>query len=74
MIQDCTEAERKSLEFQVCPDCQTYKEFRAGPRGGLAQNIKCGYCGSEFNVGPRMGGRLFFAQRISERSPKLAVG
>ena len=74
MIRDCTETERKSLEVHVCPDCGTYKEFLAGPRGGLCQNIQCGHCGSEFNVGPRLNGRLFSAQRISERSPKLAVG
>ena len=74
MIQDCTESERKSLEIHVCPDCGSYKEFLPGPRGGLCQNIRCGRCGSEFNVGPRSGGRLFFVQRIGEKSPKLAVG
>lgn len=67
MIQDCTETERKSLEFQICPDCQTYKEFLVGPRGGFCQNIRCSRCGSEFNAGP------LTAQRISGRSPKLAV-
>ena len=68
MIQNCTEAERKSLEMQVCPDCHAYKEFLAGPSGGECQNSRCGVCGSEFNVGP------LTAQRISERSPKLARG
>ena len=73
MIQNCTEKERKSLDIQVCPDCGTYKKFLAGPHGGLCQNIRCGVCGSEFNVGPRVHGELLSAQRISEKSPKLAV-
>ena len=74
MILDCTDAEQKSLAVNVCPDCGSYKQFLAGPRGGFCLNIRCGHCGSEFNVGPRLNGRLFSAQRISERSPKLAVG
>ena len=74
MIHDCTEKERKSLESNICPDCGSFKEFLAGPRGGLCQNIQCGRCGSEFNIGLMIFGHLFPAERISERSPKLAIG
>jgi hypothetical protein len=32
-----------------CPDCN-HRGFVLGPRGGLAQNIECGGCGSRFNI------------------------
>lgn len=32
-----------------CPDCGGFI-FRAGPRGGVSQNIECVGCGSRFNV------------------------
>lgn len=45
-----------------CPDCGN-DAFHDGPRGGLAQNIACVRCGSEFNV-TIFDGRCVFAQRI----------
>ena len=45
------------LDKKICPDCKG-KEFLAGPRGGIAQNVKCAGCGSCFNVTP------FSVQRI----------
>lgn len=49
---------------ESCPDCGG-QEFLAGPRGGLAQNMKCGTrrCGSEFNIA-RYEGRVFHVDRI----------
>ena len=44
----------------ICPDCKS-KEFLAGPRGGMAQNIECKGCGSRFNVSP------FGVDRIGHR-------
>ena len=38
-----------ALARHECPDCTGFI-FRAGPRGGLAQNIECVGCGSRFNV------------------------
>ena len=35
-----------------CPDCKTRGQILAGPCGGMAQNVKCGACGSEFNITP----------------------
>lgn len=72
-ISPCTADEIKLLSTFVCPDCGSHRSFLAGPRGALCQNIQCGECGSEFNVGPRVGGSVFFAERIGERSPKLAT-
>jgi hypothetical protein len=48
-----------------CPDCGS-AGFLAGPRGGMAQNFKCGNeeCGSRFNdMGP------FGIDRISDAQP-----
>jgi transcription elongation factor Elf1 len=57
---DLTEEERKYLFGQWrCPDCGDKKQFLAGPKGGLAQNIMCNTCKSKFNVTPP-----FFAERI----------
>ena len=52
------EEKAKLLEEQTCPDCGS-KTFYEGPSGGLAANIKCVGCDSEFNVG-----RPYFAERI----------
>lgn len=49
-----------------CPDCGN--ELVAGPRGGLAQNVCCVKCHSEFNVTLYQGG--FMGQRISEPGPR----
>jgi len=35
-----------------CPDCKVEGQILAGPRGGMSQNVKCGNCGSEFNITP----------------------
>lgn len=34
-----------------CPDCGM-EDFLGGPRAGIAQNILCHYCGSEFCYAP----------------------
>ncbi|GEM_PF-3524683 len=52
-----------TLEYMLfvekkCPDCGKF-DFLEGPRGGLAVNIKCTNCGSEFNVCPP-----WFAEQI----------
>jgi hypothetical protein len=59
-----TDAERvqKFLKRGECPDCHSTK-FRAGPSGGLSQNVKC-MCGSEYNVA-QFNGEVIFAERIS---------
>lgn len=55
-----TEAQQKGLlEELTCPDCGSVKELLEGPRGGLAVNVKCGKCGSKFNLA-----YPFFAERI----------
>jgi len=33
----------------ICPKCSG-KDFLAGPRGGMARNIKCANCGYWINV------------------------
>lgn len=45
-----------------CPDCGG-AEFVPGPRGGLAQNMKCSGCGSEYNIA-RYEGRIITVDRI----------
>lgn len=35
-----------------CPDCKVKGKILAGPRGGMSMNVKCGACGSEFNITP----------------------
>ena len=49
-----------------CPDCGG-EEFLMGPRGGLSQNIKCGGCGSEFNVAPFEDGQFVGQPMLAER-------
>lgn len=60
-----TEFELKLIRAGTCPDCGG-EEFLSGPRGGMAQNFKCGgdKCGSRFND---MG--MFGIDRISDASP-----
>jgi hypothetical protein len=49
------------LRHDICPDCGA-KPLRAGPRGGVGQNIFCDGCGAGFNVVyPRY---IVMAQRI----------
>ena len=38
---------------RICPDCLKPRDFLQGPRGGLSVNIKCRFCGAEFNVCPQ---------------------
>ena len=35
-----------------CPDCKVKGKFIVGPKAGMAVNVKCGGCGSEFNITP----------------------
>ena len=53
------EARRKDKTLKLecvrknkCPDCGTKGRILAGPCGGMAQNVKCDNCGSEFNITP----------------------
>ena len=56
---DLTNTEKyELLSFFHCPDCHG-PHFLKGPEGGLSVNIKCGDCGSQFNICPP-----FFAERI----------
>ena len=55
----------KSINEGYCPDCGN-TTFLEGPHGGEAVNIRCKFCGSEFNfVYP------FEAQRIDRDMPGL---
>lgn len=40
------------LNEDKCPDCGAIGRWLMGPRGGIAQNIMCAKCRSEFNVTP----------------------
>lgn len=62
LIQDETALASWFSTHGSCPDCGN-DAFHDGPRGGLAQNIACVRCGSEFNV-TIFDGRCVFAQRI----------
>lgn len=35
-----------------CPDCKVKGKILAGPCGGMCMNVKCGNCGSRFNITP----------------------
>lgn len=35
-----------------CPDCKVKGKILAGPRGGMCMNVRCGSCGSTFNITP----------------------
>jgi transcription elongation factor Elf1 len=35
-----------------CPDCGAKNRFLKGPEAGMSINIKCGNCGSKFNICP----------------------
>lgn len=37
---------------QKCPDCKVKGKFMVGPKAGIAVNVKCGNCGSMFNITP----------------------
>lgn len=50
-------SKKKGLKLECvrenkCPDCKMKGQILAGPCGGMAQNVKCGSCGSEFNITP----------------------
>lgn len=48
-----------------CPDCGS-TDFLEGPRGGIAQNVRCGNsaCGAWFNTAV-VGGHFLFVHRIN---------
>ena len=46
------------LKYNVCPDCGS-ENFKEGPSGGGATNVKCSGCGHWFNLGLPL-----FIQRI----------
>ncbi len=49
--------EVQSIAKNICPDCGG--EIRWGPRGGMAQNVKCfGKCGVKFNYCDAISQRL----------------
>jgi hypothetical protein len=49
-----------------CPDCGG--RLLGGPQGGLAVNVCCMQCHSEFNV--TIVGNAVIGQRISDRGPR----
>ena len=49
MATDVNERESKLLFKDVCPDCEG-DSWQVGPRRGIAQDIECENCGSEFNI------------------------
>lgn len=46
----------------------------AGPMGGLAQNVKCSNCGSEFNVSPVRSHRIPIQEPTNEIVRKSLTG
>ena len=48
----------ESIRENKCPDCKTKGQILAGHQGGMCMNVRCGNCGSEFNITP------FGVQRI----------
>lgn len=38
-------------KYNACPDCESVV-FHLGPSGGVAQNIMCAGCGSQWNFCP----------------------
>lgn len=48
---------RKSKMAIECPECGG-TDLLAGPRGGLAQNVKCDRCGTIFSVVPGWPGGI----------------
>ncbi len=50
-------SKKKKLKIECvrkdkCPDCKTKNQMIIGPRGGMSVNVKCGNCGSAFNITP----------------------
>jgi hypothetical protein len=52
-----THAEYLKLISGLCPDCGAAMLLN-GPRGGLARNVLCGVCRTEFNVSPVQSERI----------------
>jgi len=44
--------ELECVRKNKCPDCKVKGKILAGPCGGISMNVKCGACGSEFNITP----------------------
>lgn len=57
MIEYLNDRDDAKLKSGFCLDCNS-QALVAGPMGGLAQNVKCSNCGSEFNVSPVRSHRL----------------
>ena len=65
---DLTEAEEKKMMAGKCPDCGNHI-FLHGPCGGMAENIRCFECGSEFNFCPPMS-----TDRLDRNEPAFYHG
>ena len=57
---ELTTEEKQALWRQIhlnkaCPSCKAKDSMLAGPRGGLAINIKCSACGQKYWTSPYMG-------------------
>jgi hypothetical protein len=70
-LEDAGELTSWFSQSDCCPDCGG-AEFVHGPRGGLAQNMKCGGCGSEYNIA-RYEGRPITVDRIYRDNPPSDV-
>ena len=50
-------SKKKGLKFECvrkdkCPDCKTTGKMQIGSSGGMCTNVRCGKCGSRFNITP----------------------
>jgi hypothetical protein len=54
-----TRDENQKLDRFECPDCGARNTLIFGPRGGMAQNVVCGICKTEFNKGIARSERTF---------------
>ena len=62
------ESEEKKMRGGYCPDCGN-SIFMHGPCGGMAENIRCFECGSEFNWCPPLS-----TERINRNEPGFYHG
>ena len=59
LASDSEESLCEYLQKYGCPDCDC-DTWEVGPEAGMATNIRCAGCHSEFNIAPMLG----FAERI----------
>jgi DNA-directed RNA polymerase subunit RPC12/RpoP len=59
LIMDDDKLKDAFLEYNACPDCGS-QNFKEGPSGGMATNVKCAGCGHWFNLALPL-----FIQRIN---------